>query len=373
MSARRPGPVALGLTALGLAALAFGVGGSRLLDGVAERRASESLHALERAVAHGLDRHRALQLELAEVARLLARSPLTTRLGLVLDAEEQLGVLAARIRRAVPGPPDDPAVVKLRRARIALDEDVVPAFASLWAARLGPPVAAEPAIADPAAEARAFVAACLSIDFETCLHHAALEPLAELVATRGGALGVEVALVVDARGIGLADARDPSWTGVGGLTGVLPALAEALTSRAIVRDVGQVPGRDGLSLLVAAPLVEGEALRGAALVGVALGGHRLAADARAVGHDLSWLVAGTLGASASTLPLADQPELDGERFITARAAVPGNVSSTPILVASMRKELVEAALGDARRGVWLLALGSALLLGLALLALVGRR
>jgi len=354
------------LAALVLAGLAFGIGGASFVD-VAERRLLDAAQRdLQRAVEHGLSRHRVAQLELAQLAQRLARAELTPRMGLVVDEAERLAALAARIRRAVPGPSDDPAVVRLRRARIALDEDAVPAFARLWAARLG--------AAGPAAEAdaRAFVAECLAVDLDACLHLAAREPLvaemSALTSTPGaGPRAPDVALVVDARGIGRADARAPTWTGAGGLTAELPVLAEALTSRAIVRDVGRVPGRSGVHLLVAAPLLEGETLRGAVLVGVALDGHRLAADAAAVGYDLTWTIAGTLGASASTLPVTDLPELDGARFLTARAAVPGNVSATPILVASLPRERALGPLAGARASLWLLVGVSVTLLGLALL------
>jgi len=255
-----------------LVVLLGALGASQLLSGSAsevERRAlarADGAHlAFER-----LKRLRDLQMR--DVAASLARSELGAYLGVLADRREDMLTVEAEAYRNIPGPPDDERLMDQRKRYVEESHAAfLASFAEDLAGRLegvrGEGAWRAQSRADFMAEVRESLAICNSFGVNNCVFRFSHTPLEAAVRDlrREDPFGFSPSrvIVMDHRGVGVADADRPGWSDDRRF-GAEHAFAMEVRSGAILRDI--IVMGDSHWFATAAPVVEQGRWRGSLIV-----------------------------------------------------------------------------------------------------------
>ena len=376
------------ILAIALAGIAFGA--SQLIGaGVGEVEAR-----LREDVGHtylAYERVKRLRdLQLKDVASELASSEVGAYLGALADHRKRMLEIEAEVYQAIPGPPNDEALQDARTAFVKERRgEFLSAFAEDLANRIertrGAKAWQDKARDEAIAEIKESVAVCNSFGVNNCVYRLSYVPLEALVRDlrAEGRFGLrpDLAILVDHRGVGVADADRPSWSDEVRFGAEHPVATE-VKKGVILRDIIKLRDSD-YYFVTAAPIFEQKQFRGAIVVGVAMDGELLREEGEILGRRVGYLdekevvrsdfddrfaseVRHNLPPAVGEAPRYTNAETD--RLLAQFVPVLGNATNNRMqVVLAVDKEAVTASLHASRTWVWVIA-AALFVLGLFFLA-----
>lgn len=363
---------------------------SRLIgSGVAE--VEERLRENVAMTRLGYERVKKLRdLQMKDVAASLATSELGAYMGVLADYRKRMLEVESEVYRAIPGAPNDEelqaertAYVKERRGEFltAFAEDLANRLER--ARRVADPWA-DKSRADTIAEIKESLAVCNSFGVNNCVYRFTYVPLTALVADarRDDRFGFhpDLVIVVDQRGVGVADADRNSWSDQIRFGADYPVTQE-VKKNVILRDIIKLRDSD-YYFVTAAPVFEQKAYRGTVLVGVAIDAELMAEEGKILGRQVGYLDGKEIVRSQfddqlasevrHNLPATTEPprytSTETDRLIAQFVPLTGNATNNRVrVVLAVDKEPVTASLHASRTWVWVTA---AVLFVLGLLAMM---
>jgi len=317
-------------------------------------------------------------LQMKDVAASLASSELGAYLGVLADYRKRMLEVESEVYQAVPGPPNDEALQETRTAYVKERRgEFLAAFAEDLANRLervrgtADPWA-DKSRADTVSEIKESLAVCNSFGVNNCVYRFTYVPLTALAAgvRRDERFGVhpDMVIVVDHRGVGIADADRASWSDQIRFGADYPVTLE-VKKNVILRDIIKLRDSD-YYFVTAAPVFEQKTYRGTVLVGVALDADLLREESEVLGRQVGYLDGKEIVRSEfddrlaseirHNLPAETNPprytNTETDRLLAQFVPLTGNATNNRVrVVLAVDKEPVTASLHASRTWVWITA------------------
>lgn len=374
--------VTLGLVVILLAFLA-----SQLVGDAEEVAGQRLVQRVDRAHIAYERSKRLRDLELKDVAAALARSEIAAYMGLLQDRRKEMLAVEAEAYQNVP-PPNDEEVLEERKRHLVEDhakflDDVATDLADRLERVRGANAWADGSRAETIAAFKETIAVCNSFGVNNCVFRLSYFPLAALVrklrADNPYGVNPDLVILVDHRGVGVADADRDDWSDAKTFGMDNPLIAEVKRQGAILRDI--IKYRDNYYFATAAPIFEKGEYRGSVLVGVMIDAEVTRDDGAPLGLTVGYLDGREFfrsdlsDADASEIRYNLPPQgadkrvqtIDAPNLVAELVPITGNVSQNDVrAVLVAHKADVTSALSAARTWIWI---GAAVLFLLGLVAM----
>jgi len=313
-----------------------------------EEQRSEAVTRFQADVQHARDQLRRelrlRELELRDAATALAQGPLRAYMETLDRFRDDLDQVERDVYQAVPlarFPLGDPEGTRLREAFVQRERaDFLDAFLGALADAVegvgGGAAWPAGSRAEFIARQRATLTACAAYAADNCRFRftffALRDHVGELRHGWTGRAAIDLAVLVDRSGTGLADVSRPSWSADREFAKRYPVVAAAARGE-VLRDVvvhGERP--ESRYLAIAAPVAYGDQLLGSVLVGTRLDDPFVRQVANVLGTDVIFLHGRQ--EVGSTLPAAVGSELIGHDFDPARRE-PMNLTTDRFVAVSL--------------------------------------
>lgn len=317
-------------------------------------------------------------LQMKDAAAAIASSEIGAYLGVLADYRKRMLEVEAEVYQAIPGPPNDEALQEERTAYVKERRgEFLTAFAEdlanrLERARAVPNPWAEKTRADTITELEESLAVCNSFGVNNCVYRFSYVPLAALIkdmrAEARFGIQPDLVIMVDHRGVGVADADRASWSDQIRFGADFPVTQE-VKKGVILRDIIKLHDSD-YYFVTAAPVFEQKTYRGSVLVGVAIDAELMREQGEVLGRQVGFLDGKEIVRSEFDDRFASEvrhnlpAEVDPPRYTNAETdrllaqfiPLTGNATNNRMrVVLAVDKAAVTASLHDSRTWVWVVA------------------
>jgi len=328
-------------------------------------------------------------LQLKDAASSLASSEIGAYLGVLADYRKRMLEIESEVYQAIPGPPNDEALQDARTAFVKERRgEFLAAFAEDLANRLerarGARAWQDKSREETISEIKESVAVCNSFGVNNCVYRLSYVPLEAVVreARTEERFGFrpDLVVLVDHRGVGVADADRSSWSDQIRFGADYPVTTE-VKKGVILRDIIKLRESD-YYFVTAAPIFEQKQFRGAVLVGIAIDADLMREEGEILGRSVGYLDGKEIVRSEFDDKFASEvrhnlpPQLEPPRYaftetdrlLAQFVPVTGNATNNRMrVVLAVDKAAVTASLHEGRTWVWIIAVG---LFALGLLVMI---